>query len=165
MRDRSDWMLHLQVFKAIKRATGPLQVDLFASRLTHQLPDYVSWRECNSNGCLFPRLDKVPDHICKPTMESDRESLEHDKATKNKTSANSTSVVSYTSVNANTNPTPTPGNTKPNSSDTQCQSTRHNPTHGRVGYLRDRFRSQNLNFRGSFRPPPGFMETKVIKDI
>ena len=44
MRDRSDWMLCPRVFSKINQITGPLQVDLFASRLTNQLREYVSWR-------------------------------------------------------------------------------------------------------------------------
>ena len=44
MKDRTDWMLCPQIFTKINQITGPLQVDLFASRLTHQLRDYVSWR-------------------------------------------------------------------------------------------------------------------------
>ena len=44
MRDRTDWMLCPQVFSKINQLTGPLQVDLFAFRLTHHLRDYVSWR-------------------------------------------------------------------------------------------------------------------------
>ena len=44
MRDRSDWKLHPQVFREINRQLGPLQVDLFASRLTTQLQDFVSLR-------------------------------------------------------------------------------------------------------------------------
>ena len=44
MKDRSDWMLCPRVFNKINQVMGPLQVDLFASRLTHQLQDFVSWR-------------------------------------------------------------------------------------------------------------------------
>ena len=44
MKDRSDWMLCPRVFNKINQVIGPLQVDLFASRLTHQLRDFVSWR-------------------------------------------------------------------------------------------------------------------------
>ncbi len=43
MKDRTDWRLCPQIFD---RLTGPLQVDLFASYLTYQLQDYVSWRVC-----------------------------------------------------------------------------------------------------------------------
>ena len=37
-------MLCPQIFRKICSLTGPLQVDLFASRLTHQLQQYASWR-------------------------------------------------------------------------------------------------------------------------
>ena len=32
------------IFHRINQRLGPLKVDLFASRLTHQLPMYISWR-------------------------------------------------------------------------------------------------------------------------
>jgi len=41
---RSDWMLACSVFLKINQVLGPLDVDLFASRLTHQLPQFFSWR-------------------------------------------------------------------------------------------------------------------------
>ena len=44
MKDRSDWMLHPDVFQEIFARMGPMNVDLFASRLTHLLPMYVSRR-------------------------------------------------------------------------------------------------------------------------
>ena len=44
MRDRSNWMLCPRMFGKVNQRTGPLQVDLFASSLTNQLRDYVSWR-------------------------------------------------------------------------------------------------------------------------
>ena len=43
-RDRSDWMLVPAVFQKINQIFGPLEIDLFASRLTHQLPRFFSWR-------------------------------------------------------------------------------------------------------------------------
>ena len=42
VRDRSYWMLRPRTFLTIKEAFGPLDVDLFASRLTHQLPRFFS---------------------------------------------------------------------------------------------------------------------------
>ena len=42
MRDRSDWKLN--PIRRIQDSLGPLEVDLFASRLTAQLPRYFSWR-------------------------------------------------------------------------------------------------------------------------
>ena len=44
IRDRSDWMLCPRIFQAIKKEFGPLDVDLFASRLTFQIPRFFSWR-------------------------------------------------------------------------------------------------------------------------
>ena len=44
MKDRTDWMICPSVFHQINQRLGPLEIDLFASRLTTQLPDYVSWR-------------------------------------------------------------------------------------------------------------------------
>ena len=43
-RDRSDWMLSPGVFKKVSQILGPLEVDLFSSRLTHQLLQFFSWR-------------------------------------------------------------------------------------------------------------------------
>ena len=42
--DSSDWKLHPAIFNLIYRRWGPLNIDLFASCLTFQLDQYVSWR-------------------------------------------------------------------------------------------------------------------------
>ena len=44
MRDCCDWMLNLEVFQTIQDTMGPLEVDLFATRLTKQLLWFYSWR-------------------------------------------------------------------------------------------------------------------------
>ena len=44
IRDRCDWQLHPRTFQRISQKWGPFAVNLFASRLTHQLPAYFSWR-------------------------------------------------------------------------------------------------------------------------
>ena len=44
IRDRSDWMLDPKVFHRIDQLYGPIQIDLFASRLTTQCPRFFSWR-------------------------------------------------------------------------------------------------------------------------
>ena len=44
MRDRSDWMLNPRIFSKIQQKWGPLEVDMFASRLTTQLRRFFSWR-------------------------------------------------------------------------------------------------------------------------
>ena len=44
MIDRSDWKLNPTIFTKINQIMGPVQVDLFASRLTTQCRHYFSWR-------------------------------------------------------------------------------------------------------------------------
>jgi hypothetical protein len=46
MKDRSDWMLNPQIFRKIQQRLGPLEVDMFASRLrlSTQLERFFSWR-------------------------------------------------------------------------------------------------------------------------
>ena len=42
--DKTDWMLDPSIFRCIDSLMGPLQVDLFATRFTKQLPRFYSWR-------------------------------------------------------------------------------------------------------------------------
>ena len=44
MTDRTDWKLNPTIFRKISRLWGPLEVDLFASRLSTQCQRYFSWR-------------------------------------------------------------------------------------------------------------------------
>jgi len=44
VRDRCDWMLNPWVFDLIQSQIGPCEINLFASRLTWQLPRFFSWR-------------------------------------------------------------------------------------------------------------------------
>ena len=44
MKDRSDWKLDRSVFLKINKRYGPVEVDLFATRLTNQCRRYFSWR-------------------------------------------------------------------------------------------------------------------------
>ena len=44
MLDRTDWKLHPAIFRDINNQFGPIEVDLFASRLTSQCQHYFSWR-------------------------------------------------------------------------------------------------------------------------
>lgn len=41
-RDRSDWKLNPRIFNRIQQIFGQMSIDLFASRLNHQLPSYFS---------------------------------------------------------------------------------------------------------------------------
>ena len=40
----SEWILNKPIFKKLIQALGPVDMDLFASRLFHQIPKYVSWQ-------------------------------------------------------------------------------------------------------------------------
>ena len=42
-KDSSDWKLNPKIFSQIVKIRGIPQIDLFASRLNHQLPKYMSW--------------------------------------------------------------------------------------------------------------------------
>ena len=42
-RDSSDWKLNPKIFPQIVKIRGIPQIDLFASRLNHRLPKYMSW--------------------------------------------------------------------------------------------------------------------------
>ena len=44
MKDRSDWMLNPSIFQRVLQHFPYLEVDLFATRLTYQLPRFYSWR-------------------------------------------------------------------------------------------------------------------------
>ena len=44
VKDSSEWMLNTVVFRALCRARGTPCTDLFASRLSHQVPVYFSWK-------------------------------------------------------------------------------------------------------------------------
>ena len=44
LRDRTDWVLNREVFRALNKLWGPFQVDLFATRFSAQVPRFFSWR-------------------------------------------------------------------------------------------------------------------------
>ena len=43
IQDTSDWKLNPQVFQKITKIIGTPDMDLFASRLTYQVPAYMEW--------------------------------------------------------------------------------------------------------------------------
>lgn len=42
--DRTEWMLHQDIFQKLSLLRGPFEIDLFASRLNKQVCTYVSWK-------------------------------------------------------------------------------------------------------------------------
>ena len=43
-QDSLEWMLHPAVFQALQKEIGCFGIDLFATRVNHQVPAFVSWR-------------------------------------------------------------------------------------------------------------------------
>jgi len=39
----TEWQLDPTVFNSVSKVFGPWDIDLFASRLNHQLPSYIAW--------------------------------------------------------------------------------------------------------------------------
>ena len=71
--DSSDWKLDQIVFARLNDLWGPLEVDLFARRLTNQLPSYVSWRpdpEAEATDALSGLVSDLGLHI--PPFQSGR---------------------------------------------------------------------------------------------
>ena len=85
-RDSSDWKLDPIVFARLNELWGPLEVDLSTTRLTKQLPRYVSWRpdpeveakDAFSQGCsqirAFPPFSVVG-HCLSQVQEQDTQHL------------------------------------------------------------------------------------------
>ena len=58
------------LFQRIVETFGPIEVDLFESRLTYQVPRFFSWKPNppgTSNRCLLTKMESVSG-ICKSTM-------------------------------------------------------------------------------------------------
>ena len=157
MKDRSDWMLCPEIFNKINTILRPLQVDLFASKLTHQVQGYVCRRpdpEAMATDAFI--LDWMQfQGYANPPMNLIGRVLSH-------VSNQETQVTLVTPVRrACTNMVPnppgddgtnahrSPKHSKPDHADPQSQQTRHNTTASRMRYLRDRFKNQNLSERAS----------------
>ena len=60
-----EWKLDSAVFNKLYNVAGPFDVDLFASRISHQLPYYVSWKndpgssECDAMEISWSKFDKI----------------------------------------------------------------------------------------------------------
>ena len=44
VKDASEWKLNPRIFQKICKYRGTPEIDLFASRISHQLPTYISWK-------------------------------------------------------------------------------------------------------------------------
>ena len=153
MKDRTDWMLCPRVFSRICQLTGPLQVDLFASRLTNQLSSYASWRPdpeavatdtFSLDWIQFQGHPNPPWNLVGKVLSHVR-NQRADVVRVSSTGVEITSMVPHATGNVGSTTTPLTRQTKPNPADSQSQQARHNPHTSRMGYLRDRFQSQKLS--------------------
>ena len=59
MRDRWDWKLHPGLFQRIVETFGPIEVNLFASRLTYQVPLFFTWKPDPQTGATDAFLQRL----------------------------------------------------------------------------------------------------------
>ena len=107
----------------------------------------------NGNRCLYTGLDEVQG-VCKPTMEpggKGPDACQEPTSTGDTdcTDLEGTSLVPSPAGDASSGTTPASSKPKSDITDSQSQQTRHNPPSSRMGYLRDRFRGQNLSEEAS----------------
>ena len=86
-------ILNNPIFQKLIQALGPVDVDLFASRLCHQILKYISWFQIH----ISNKLD-TPKSIRLPTFCSDRESVSESSKGQVYFDHNNTNVASATMV-------------------------------------------------------------------
>jgi len=76
--DRSEWKLSPKIFQKINSQLGHLSMDLFASRLSTQLPTFISWKPdplAMADALTLTWSDILQKvYVCEPSVESDRQS-------------------------------------------------------------------------------------------
>ena len=156
MKDKTDWILCPQTFRRINHLIGPLQVDLFASRLTHQLYRYVSWRPdpyamttdaFTLNWVEFKGYANPPWNFNNQSTHPNQDST--GKTGPSGSSMESTTLVPNPAGNANTQTDPTTQQAGPDTTNSQSQLSRHDTTFSRMENLRDRFRNQEISEEAS----------------
>ena len=156
MKDRSDWKLLPAVFHRINRRLGPLEVDLFASRLTHHLPNYASWRPDPTAVATdaFTMNWAQMRGYANPPLEPCREGTGPGAPTTGRACTSGASVegpglVPSTPGDAggHTIPDPTEGESHP--AHTPRELPLGNSTASRVGYLRQRYQDCHISEEAS----------------
>ena len=156
VKDRCDWMLNPRIFRQVQALMGPLEIDLFASRLTKQLQRFYSWRpdpEAESTDAGLVQSER----LCKPSMVLDSSLAQPDKATDrlsshDHTALDHTTMVSNDPGDARELSTPSPSNPRPGNS-ANGSGRLHNETWGTVtscmAYLPESFTSQGISTEAS----------------
>ena len=131
---------------------GPLSMNLFASRLSSQIPVYVSRPSCSGHRCLHIGLE-LPSReiVCKLSLGSDKQSPVTHSHTRSSgasigsTSLEGSSMVSFAPLNADQSTNSHPAVTRDNANSMSEQSTRHHPTVSCVGYIRKQCEGSHLS--------------------
>ena len=119
-------------------------MDLFASQLTHQLKNYVSWRPdpgATATDAFTLDWTKFMGYVNPPWNLVGRV-LTHVRSQQAK-------VTLIAQIWSSAETIPSPGEPIPDTPDSQSQQTRSNTPSSHMGYLRERFRSQNLSEEAS----------------
>ncbi len=147
MLERSDWKLDSRVFQQIHQLWGPMEVDLFASRLTTQCPVFFSWRPdpyAAATDGLPPNLDGAQG-IYKSAMEFGGTSGSTGSGSASLAGASSTCVedpalVPNSTGDAGRCPTPDSPTETSNKSLTD-----ENPSASRLAHIREKCRDHKLS--------------------
>ena len=145
-----DWKLNLNLYRRIDHLFGPIEVDLFASILTAQYPIYFSWRPDPYAAAMDAFLQDWSQGMisfANPPWGLIGHVLSQAQSQKGPPSPSGTSVevsamVPHPSGNAGGLPTST---TKGLSGDDQPRSINPNTATGRIAYLWDRYRNNQLS--------------------
>ena len=108
MKDRWDWKLHPMIFRKINYIWGPLEIDLFASRMSKQLPRFFSWMQPSNRGnqCFQAPLETTS--LCQPTPGTNLKDTLRGQSTKSNGSASCPSLEISGLVPGNDKPTVRP---------------------------------------------------------
>ena len=154
MKDRCDWQLRPRVFHLINKKLGPLELDLFASWLTHQLPRTTMLETgSGSHRCVHSELGQVQG-ICQPPMETDWQGSGTDtpkmsRACSTSSSVEGTGMVPSATGDAGETTTPDSPEEGSGHSRTPGQPPRGGPPTCCVGYLRQRCRACQISERAT----------------
>ena len=142
------------VFHKIQQKWGPLEVDMFASRLTTQLHKEVLQMEprsrSRSSGCFQPGLEQpTGERLCQSSLESCWQSAKQSAATTDHTSSSGTSMegptmVPHTIGHVGELPSPPSSQEGPDHSNTPRECASNGPPTSRMALLRQRFQGQEI---------------------
>ena len=131
--------------------SGPLCLP--ADQPTQRLRELETRSRGHGHRCLHPGLDQIQG-VCQSPLEPDRKSPDICQTTEStgdtdRPCVEVPSVVPSATGNVGPGATPVTSQSKPDNFDSQSQQTRNSTPSSRMGYLRDRFRGQNLSEEAS----------------